>query len=84
MSNKHASTLAAIFADPVRGRIPWKSIDTMLLAYGAEITEGRGLRVRVALNGVRALFHRPDPRKEAVRGAVRPVRRFLSEAGIQP
>ncbi len=31
---------------------------------GAEITEGRGSRVRVALKGVRAVFHRPHPEKE--------------------
>ena len=84
MSNKHRRTLEAIFAEPIRGGIPWKAIEAMLLAYGAELTEGRGSRVRIALNGVRAVFHRPHPRKETVKGAVRSMRRFLSEAGIQP
>jgi hypothetical protein len=36
----------------------------MLKAMGAEITEGEGSRVRIALNGVRAVFHRPHPQKE--------------------
>lgn len=53
-------------------------------AAGAEITEGSGSRLRVALNGVRAVFHRPHPRKETDKGAVRSVRRFLTEAGIRP
>lgn len=53
----------------------------MLLYYGAEISEGRGSRVRIALNGVRAV-HRPHPKKETGRGAVASMRRFLTEAGI--
>ena len=32
---------------------------------GAELSEGRGSRVRVLLNDVIATFHRPHPRKEA-------------------
>jgi hypothetical protein len=50
----------------------------------AEISEGRGSRVRIALHGVRAVFHRPHPRKETDRGAVASMRRFLIEAGIHP
>jgi hypothetical protein len=48
------------------------------------VTEGRGSRVRVALNGVRAVFHRPHPHKETDKGAVASVRRFLAEAGVAP
>jgi hypothetical protein len=40
--------------------------------------------MRVALNGVRAVFHRPHPQKETDKGAVRSVRRFLTEADIRP
>ena len=28
---------------------------------GAELSEGSGSRVRIALNGVKAIFHRPHP-----------------------
>jgi hypothetical protein len=48
-----------------------------------EISEGRGSRVRLALNGVRAVFHRPHPRNETDRGAIASMRRFLIEAGIE-
>lgn len=54
----------------------------MLTALGAEISEGSGSRVRIALNGVRAVFHRPHPRKETDKGAVVSMRRFLMEAGV--
>ena len=56
----------------------------MLLACGAEISGGRGSRVRVVLNGVKAVFHRPRPRKETNKGAVVSLRRFLTEAGVTP
>jgi len=56
----------------------------LLAACGAEISEGQGSRVRVALNGVRAVFHRPHPQKETDKGALKSVRRFLAEAEVMP
>ena len=62
----------------------WRDIEALLKAAGAEITEGAGSRVRIALNGVRAVFHRPHPQKETDKGAVKSMRRFLTEAGVTP
>jgi hypothetical protein len=84
MGTKHRRTLAAVFAEPVRANVLWSDVEALFAACGAVITEGRGSRVRVALNGVRAVFHRPHPRKETGKGAVRSVRRFLVEAGVTP
>lgn len=84
MDNKHRKTLAAIFEDPVRSNINWNDIEALFKALGAEVTEGRGSRVRVALNGVKAVFHRPHPEKETDKGTVKSVRRFLLEAGVVP
>jgi hypothetical protein len=84
MEPKHRRTLSAIFEEPVRSNIPWREIEAMLEAAGAEITEGNGSRVRIALNGVRAVFHRPHPQKETDKGAVKSTRRFLTEAGLTP
>ena len=64
LSGKHRATLGEVFADSVRAGIPWRDIEALMVAAGAEITEGQGSRVRVALNGVRAVFHRPHPKKE--------------------
>jgi hypothetical protein len=68
----------------VKSGIKWTDIEALLLACDAEISEGSGSRVRVALKGRRAVFHRPHPRKETDRGAVKSVRRFLIETGIVP
>jgi hypothetical protein len=84
VNKKQRRTLEAIFEDPVRANIPWREIENLFLALGAEITEGSGSRLRVALQGVRAIFHRPHPQKETNKGAVKSVRRFLQEAGIRP
>ena len=84
MGPKHKRTLSVIFEDPVRSNIAWRDIEAMLAAAGAEITEGAGSRVRIALNDVRAVFHRPHPKKETDRGAVKSMRRFLTEAGVTP
>jgi len=84
LSGKHRSTLEAVFVDPVRSGIVWRDIEALFVACGAEISEGNGSRVRVALNGVRAVFHRPHPQKETDKGAVKSARRFLTEAEIRP
>lgn len=84
LSGKHRKTLDAIFTDPVQASIAWKDIEALFVACGAEVTEGQGSRVRVALNGVRAVFHRPHPQKETDKGAVKSVRRFLTEAEVTP
>lgn len=84
MPRKHDATLHAIFARPVRSNIPWQNVEAMLTAFGAEITEGRGSRVRIALNGVKSTFHRPHPQKETDKGAVEDMRDFLTAAGVVP
>lgn len=83
LSRRHQVTLDAVFADPVRSGIAWRDIEALLVACGAEITEGQGSRVRISLNGLRAVFHRPHPKKETDKGAVKAVRRFLLEAEIK-
>ena len=84
LSSKHRKTLNAIFDNPVRSDVEWQKIESLLSALGAELGEGRGSRIRVALNDVRAVFHRPHPQKETDKGALRSIRRFLKEAGITP
>ena len=84
MSTKHRTTLQAIFDDPVKANILWADIEALFHFLGAERDEGSGSRIRFYLNGIRATFHRPHPQKETDRGAVKSVRKFLSEAGIRP
>lgn len=84
MNNRQRKTLEAIFHDPVRADIRWADIESMLLAAGAEISEGAGSRVRISLGNARAVFHRPHPRPITDKGSVRAMRRFLEVAGVTP
>ena len=83
MTRRHQQTLERIFDTPERADIEWREIESLLEAIGAELSEGRGSRLRVSLKGVRAIFHRPHPRKEADKGMVKSLRRFLAEAGVR-
>jgi hypothetical protein len=82
LSRRHRKTLDRVFEEPTRTDVKWQEIEALFRAIGAEVSEGRGSRVRVALKGVRAVFHRPHPTPETSRGALRSVRRFLIEAGF--
>jgi hypothetical protein len=84
LSSAHRATLQAIFARPRRTDIPWRSIEALFIALGGQVTQGKGSRVRVALNNVRAVFHEPHPRPTTDPGAVKDVADFLQRAGINP
>ena len=83
MDSKHWKTLQAIFEKPEHANIAWREIEALFVALRAEVSQGRGSRVRVALNKMRAVFHRPHPHKEANKATVKSVRRFLDEAGVK-
>jgi predicted RNA binding protein YcfA (HicA-like mRNA interferase family) len=83
MTKKQQGVLKGIFADPVRANIDWHDVESLLKALGAELTEGKGSRVRVALKGVKAVFHEPHPEKEIGKGMVRSLRDFLTNAGVR-
>ena len=82
MNSKHKKTLDAIFDNPVRSDVKWSDIEALFFNLGADISEGSGSRVRIALNEIRAVFHRPHPKCETDKGALVSVRKFLINAGV--
>jgi hypothetical protein len=83
LNAKYERTLEKVFAEPTPSNIKWRDIEAMLTSLGAAIGEGSGSRVRVELNGIVAVFHRPHPRPDTKRYAVRAVRDFLTAAGVR-
>lgn len=83
LNNKHIKTLKAIFTNPIKPDILWHDIERLFIALDGNVTEGKGSRVRVFLNGEKAVFHEPHPEKVADKGTVKSVREFLVNAGIQ-
>ena len=67
----------------MQSSIVWRDIETLFEALEVDIDEGAGSRVVVELDGVVAVFHRPHPKKETDKGAVKSVRRFLISAGVE-
>lgn len=84
MNNYQRSTLKSIFSKPLPKSLEWTRIESLLIAAGAGIVEGRGSRVRFELNGVIATFHRPHPDKDAKPYQMRDARFFLEQAGVTP
>ena len=80
---KSKQTYDSIFQSPIRSNIRWKDIEKLIKNLGGEISEGSGSRVRVKLNGVFAVFHRPHPGNETDKGAVKDVRDFLNNAEVK-
>ena len=83
MNNKQRKTLNSIFSTPTRADISWNDIESLLITLGTEVTEGAGSRIRCALNGEKAVFHRPHPERVTTKGTVEDVRRFLRNAGVK-
>ena len=85
MNSKNQKTLELIFKNPIQANIPWTDIIGLFIALGGEISQASGsrFRVRVKLNGERAVFHRPHPQRTTDKGAVSSVRRFLENSGVK-
>ena len=84
MNSKHRKTLEAIYNNPVSGNIKWKRIESLFIAVGCEIIEGRGPRITVVYGTDKVAFHRPHPRNEALRYRVHAARDFLTMIGVKP
>ena len=84
MRKKHAQALKNIFHTPILSNIKWSDIEALFRNFGAQVSEGKGSRVRVFLNGKVATFHRSHSQKETDKGAVGSVRQFLKDAGVNP
>lgn len=84
MNSKHIKTLQAVFANPVSGTIDWADMESLLIAAGAVLKEGRGSRIRFVYGNERATFHRPHPEKEAKPYQVKDARKFLEAIGVTP
>jgi hypothetical protein len=83
MNKRQRRTLEAIFTKPVPQDIRWAEIESLIRALGGDVEERDGSRVALKLNGMRAVFHRPHPRPETDRNAVRDLKDFLERAGVE-
>jgi len=84
MNSKHTKTLHAIFTKPTTATLEWSRIESLLIALGCNVIEGRGSRMRFEFKGTITAFHRPHPAKEAKPYQVEQARDFLTTIGFKP
>jgi hypothetical protein len=84
MNTNQRKILVAVFTDPVSPAIAWRDIESLFKACGRVIKEGRGSRVWFVMDKDVATFHRPHPKPDTDKGAVKSVRRFFEKIGVTP
>lgn len=73
-----------LFSRPVSANIPWRDIEGLFLALGAELSEREGSRIEVFLFDEVRIYHRPHPRPDTDKGAVASARDWLKQNGVTP
>ncbi|MDF5716790.1 MAG: type II toxin-antitoxin system HicA family toxin [Rhizonema sp. NSF051] len=63
-----------MFETPTRSDITWTDVKSLFLSLGSIVQQGKGSRVRVALNGIKSVFHEPHPQKEVSKSTIKDIR----------
>jgi len=83
MNHRHRKVLQALFAHPVSANIALRDIEALLVELGASVENRHGGRMGVRLNKHFAEFaHRSA--HSLTPDQVRHLRKFLTDAGIDP
>jgi hypothetical protein len=84
MSRHHANLIRSIFHDPPSGNIHWRDIESLLKHVGATLESLSGARIRVRLNRMEDVVHRPHHSNVLDTRSVVHLREFLARAGVTP
>jgi len=84
MSHKHEKLLNALFQERPAGNIHWREIEALLHHLGASVESLSGARIRVKLNGVEGVLHRPHHGNQLDRSGIQHVREYLAQARVTP
>jgi hypothetical protein len=84
MSHHHAVLIRSIFHDPPSGNVHWREIESLLKHVGASLEPISGARIRVTLNRMEGVLHRPHHSNVLGANAILHLREFLARAGVTP
>ena len=84
MSRRAANLLRSIFQDPPSGNVHWRDVESLLKHVGASVEPISGARVRVKLNRMEGVLHRPHHSNVLDASALIHVREFLARAVVTP
>jgi hypothetical protein len=84
MSRHHANLIRSIFHDPPSGNVHWREIESLLKHVGASLESLSGARIRVTLNRMEEIVHRPHHSNVMDSKSLLHLRAFLARAGVTP
>jgi hypothetical protein len=84
MSRHNANLIRTIFHDPPSGNVHWREVESLLQHVGATLEPISGSRVRVKLNRMEDILHRPHHSNVLDASALTHLRQFLARAGVTP
>lgn len=84
MSRHHAQLIRSIFHDPPSHNTHWRDVESLLRHVGAELESLSGARVRMRLNRMEGILHRPHHGNALDANGIVHLREFLARAGITP
>jgi hypothetical protein len=84
MSRHHAQLIRSIFHDPPSHNIHWRDVESLLRHVGAELESLSGARIRMKMNRMEGILHRPHHGNTLDSSGVVHLREFLARAGVTP
>lgn len=84
MSRHHAQLIRSIFHDPPSRNIHWRDIESLLRHVGTDIEPLSGARIRMKLNRMEGILHRPHHSNTLDSSGILHLREFLARAGVTP
>ena len=84
MSRHHVNLLRSVFHDPPSGNVHWRDIESLLKHVGASLEPISGARIRIKLNRMEGVLHRPHHSNTLDASSLVHLRQFLARAGVTP
>ena len=84
MSRHHANLIRTIFHDPPSGNVHWRDVESLLKHVGATLEPISGARIRVKLNRMEGVLHRPHHSNVLDANSLAHLREVLAQGGVTP
>ncbi len=84
MTKKALRQFEAIMQRPGRVDVSWRDAKRLLGLLGARVRNGTDSRIRVELNGVRAVIQQPVKESDSPKFTMLALQRFFREARVNP
>jgi hypothetical protein len=84
MSRHHTNLLRSIFHDPPSANLHWRDVESLLKHVGASLEPISGARIRVKLNHMEGVLHRPHHSNVLDSSSLLHVRELLARGGVTP